>query len=43
LNKTRLESPGRKDLGAYIEFLEETGAFRHKTLPARNCPSDFEL
>lgn len=43
MGKTRFEKAGKVDLGAYLDFLEEIGAFNTPKTQIKIYPCDFEL
>jgi hypothetical protein len=43
MEKTRFEKAGKIDLEAYLDFLEEIGAFNTRKTQFKIYPCDFEL
>lgn len=43
MKKTRFAKAGKVDLGAYLDFLEEIGAFNTRKTQFKIYPCDFEL
>jgi hypothetical protein len=43
MQKVRLEKTGKVDLGAYLDFLEQIGAFHFKKNRTKFYDCDFEL